>query len=164
MTQVYCFGLTPRQQGEVMIDKREESLFLSSQKRAEWLKISLAERWHPPGSPSITDRGIALHTQQLEVLWKSAWECAHEMKTLSWLETEVEFKIMLMRPSSRSWLCGFILKGLIQDLLSLLLKDGLSLSRVSGVPLCSPLSVFLGLRGMFSSPSYDGSKGQYMQL
>ena len=25
-----------------MIDKREESLFLSSQKRAEWFKISLA--------------------------------------------------------------------------------------------------------------------------
>ena len=35
--------LTPREQGEVMIDKREESLFLSSQKRAEWFKISLAE-------------------------------------------------------------------------------------------------------------------------
>ena len=38
-------------------------------------------------------------------------------------------------------MCRFILKGLVQDLLFLLLKDGLSLSRVSGVPLCSPLSV-----------------------
>ena len=47
-----------------------------------------------------------------------------------------------MRPSSRSWLCGFILKGLVQDLLSLLLKDDLSLSRVSGIPPHSPLSVF----------------------
>ena len=70
----------------------------------------------------------------------SAEECAHEMKALSRVETEVKFKIMLMRPSSRSGLCGFILKGLIRDLL-LLLKDGLSLSRVSGVPLCSPLNV-----------------------
>ena len=48
---------------------------------------------------------------------------------------------MLMRPSSRSWLRSFILKGLVQDLL-FLLKDDLSLSRVSGVPLHSPLSVF----------------------
>ena len=55
---------------------------------------------------------------------------------------EVKFKITLMRPTSRSWLCSFILKGLVWDLLFLLLKDGLSLLRVSGVPLCSPLSVF----------------------
>ena len=46
----------------------------------------------------------------------------------------------------------------------LLLKDGLGLSSISEVPLCSPLKSFLGLRGMFSSPSYDGSKGQYLQL
>ena len=31
-----------------MIDKRKESLFLSSQKRAEWFKISLTEQGHPP--------------------------------------------------------------------------------------------------------------------
>ena len=85
-----------------MIGKREESLFLSSQKRTEWLKSPWQSGDAHQRSPSITDRGIALHTQQLEVLWKSAWECAHEMKTLSWLETEVKFKIMLMRPSSRS--------------------------------------------------------------
>ena len=44
------------------------------------------------------------------------------MKTLSWVETEVKFKITLMRPCSRSWLCGFILNGLVQDLLFLLLR------------------------------------------
>ena len=65
MTRVYWLQvwLTPREQGEIMI---------VSQKRAEWFKISLAEQWQSPGSPSITDRGTAPHTQQWEVLWKLA--------------------------------------------------------------------------------------------
>ena len=54
-----------------MIGKREESLFLSSQKRTEWLKSPWQSGDAHQRSPSITDRGIALHTQQLEVLWKS---------------------------------------------------------------------------------------------
>ena len=134
-------GLIPREQGEVMIDKREESLFLSSQKRAEWFKMALAERWYPPRksihhwqrhSPTYPAVGSAVEV----CVGTCPWD---ENIVLSW--TEVKFKITLMRPSSRSWLCGFILKGLVQDLLSLLLKDGLSLSRVSRVPLCSPLSI-----------------------
>ena len=66
------------------------------------------------------------------------------MKTLSSVETEVKSKTTLMRPSSRGGLCGFILKGLIQDLLFCrLLKDDLSLSRLSGV-LCAVHSVCSG--------------------
>ena len=65
-----------------MIDKREESLFLSSRKES-----GLKSPWQSgdthQGSPSITDRGIALPAQQLEVLWKSEQEGPHEMKTLS---------------------------------------------------------------------------------
>ena len=65
-----------------MIDKREESHFLSSRKES-----GLKSPWQSgdthQGSPSITDRGIALHTQQLGLLRKSVKEWAHEMKTLT---------------------------------------------------------------------------------
>ena len=118
-----------------------ERLWLCPRKELSGLKSPWQSGDSHQGSPPITDRGIAPHSQKLKVLWKSTWECAHEMKTLSWIETEVKFKITLMRPSSRSWLCGFTLKGLIQDLLFLLLKDGLSLLRIRRVPLCSPLSI-----------------------
>ena len=65
-----------------MIDKREESLFLSFRKESG-LKSPWQSSDTHQGNPSITDRGIALHTQQLGVLWKSMKEGAHEMKTLS---------------------------------------------------------------------------------
>ena len=95
--------------------------FSVSQKRAEWFKVSLAERWQPPG--------------------KSTRHRQRHSPTYTTVGGILEVG-MSMRSSSRSWSCGFILKGLVRDLLFLLLKDGLSLSRVSGVPLCSPLSVF----------------------
>ena len=55
-----------------MIDKRGENLFLSSQERAEWFKYPWQSGDTHQGSPSITNRGTVPHTQQLEVLWKSA--------------------------------------------------------------------------------------------
>ena len=102
---------------------RESSLFLLSQKRAEWFKISLAERWHPPGK--------SIHHRQ------------RHSPTYPAVGGIVEVHVgmcTLMRPSSRSWLWGFILKGLVWDFF--FLKDDLRLSRVSGVPLRNPLRVF----------------------
>ena len=142
MTRLYWLQVLHQESKERLWLTRERKVsFCHPRKEQSGLKSPWQSGDTHQRSPSVTDRGTALHTQQLGV-WKSAWECAHEMKALSWVETEVKFKITLVRPSSRSWLCGCILKGLLQDLLFLLLKDGLSLSRVSGVPLCSPLSVF----------------------
>ena len=134
-------GLHQESKERLWLTRERKVSFCHSRKEQGGLKSPWQSGDTHQGSPSITDRGIiAPHTQQLEVLWKSVKECAHGMETLSSVEMEVKFKITLMRPSSRSWLCSFILKGLIQDLF-LLLKDSLRLSRVNGVPLCSPLSV-----------------------
>ena len=138
-----------------MIDKRKKSLFLSSQKRAEWFKMSLVEQWHPPEK--------SIHHRQ------------RHSPTYPTVGGVVEVHIgmcTLMRPNSRSWSCGFILKGLVPDLLFLLLlKDDLSLSMVSGVPLHSPLSVFwvwvvcslhlcvMDLRGI--TCNFNCSRGSY---
>ena len=54
-----------------MIDKRKESLFFLSQKKQNGLKFPWQSGDTHQGTPSITDKGIAPHTQQLEVLWKS---------------------------------------------------------------------------------------------
>ena len=136
-------GLHQESRDRLWWTRESKVSFCHSRKEQNGLKSPWRSSDTHQGSPSITDRGIAPHTQQLEVVWKSTKECAHEMKTLSWVEMEVKFKITLMNPSSRSWLCSFILKGLVWDLLFLLLlKDDLNLSRVSGVPLHSPLSVF----------------------
>ena len=107
-----------------MIDKRKESLFLLFQKRAEWFKnllvraVTLARKVHP-----------------------SQTEAQPMYPTVGGVVEVGIGMCMSMRLSIRSSLCGFILKGLIRDLLFLLLKDDLSLLGVSGVPLCSPLSV-----------------------
>ena len=137
-------GLHQESKERLWLTRERKVSFCHSRKEQGGLKSPWQSGDTHQGSPSITDRGIiAPHTQQLEVLWKSVKECAHGMETLSSVEMEVKFKITLMRPSSRSWLCGFILKGLIWDLLFLLLlKDDLSLSRVSCVPLCSSLNSF----------------------
>ena len=120
MTRVYWLQvwLTPREQGEIMI---------VSQKRAKWFKISLVERWQPPGkSIHHRQRHSPTHPTVGAIVEVGAGMC------------------MWMRPSSRSWLWGFILKGLLWDLLFLLLKDDLSLSRVGRVPLCAVHSAFSG--------------------
>ena len=66
-----------------MTDKTEESLLWHPRKEQSGLKSPWWSGKHHQGSPSIIDRGIAAHTQQLEVLWKSMQECVLEMKTLS---------------------------------------------------------------------------------
>ena len=55
-----------------MIDKRKESLLWHPRKEQSGLKSPWQSGDTHQGSPSITDRGIAPHIQQLEVFWKSA--------------------------------------------------------------------------------------------
>ena len=120
---------------------RERKVFFVPEK-AEWFKISLAEWWHPPGN--------SIHHRQ------------RHSPTHPTVGSIVEVHVgmcTLMRSSSRSWLCGFILKGLVWDLLFLLLKDDLGLSMVSGVRLCSPLSVFWVCMVSFLHPRMMAPRG-----
>ena len=56
------------------------------------------------GSPSMTDMGMAPHTQQLDVFMEVSIGVCHEMKMLSCAETIVSLKKILASPWSSSWL------------------------------------------------------------
>ena len=55
-------------------------------------------------SPSMTDMGMAPHTQQLDVFMEVSIGVCHEMKMLSCAETIVSLKKILASPWSSSWL------------------------------------------------------------
>ena len=119
-----------------------------SQKGAESFKISLVEWWQPPGK--------SIHHRQ------------RHSPTYPTVGGIVEVGIgmcTLMRPSSRSWLCGFILKELVWIFFSFFLRmvlvsqgtplvsqvdlvsQGTPLSLPSGLPvgsLCAVHSAFSG--------------------
>lgn len=46
--------------------RERKAPFCCFKEGAQWYKVSITKWWYPPWSPSITDRGIAPHTQQLE--------------------------------------------------------------------------------------------------
>ena len=126
-----------------MNDKRKESLFYCPRKEQSGLKSPWLSGDTHQGSPSITDRGIAPQ--------HSSWRCCGSpcrSVSMRWkhcpeLKRRLNSKSRWWGQAVGSWLCDFILKGLVQDFLFLLLlNDDLSLSVVNGVPLHSPVSVF----------------------
>ena len=129
MTWVYwLLGLakTKRAGRDYDWQERAKSLFVVPE-NAEWFKISLAEWWHPPGN--------SIHHRKKH---SPAYPTAGGI---------VEVRVgmcTLVRPSSRSWSCGFILKGLVQDLLSFFFLRMILVSRRSAGSLCTVHSAFSG--------------------
>ena len=139
MTWLYWLQVLHQESKERLWLTREMKVsFCHPRKEQSGLKSPWQSGDTHQGSPSITDRGIAPHT--------SSWKCCGSLLRkvpMRWTHCpELKWKL-----NSKSHWWGQA-AGVDCAASSWRarpgssFKDGLSLSRVSGVPLCSPLSIF----------------------
>ena len=146
-----------------MTDKSKEVCFCHLRKEQSGLKSWLSGDTHQ-GSPSITDRGIAPHTQQwrgcgsprgnVPMRWKHCPELKRKLNSKSrwWGQAAaVDYVASSWRGSSGIFFSFFFLRMI-------------SVSRGSGGPSVQPTLRFLGLCRMLSSPSCGGSREWHLQL